>query len=186
MVDAQLHRVSQRHDNAKEEQMSHKLGRLASIVLALFLLAATTGTSGMEREKHDDIQHMLQLTGALSIVKQTVDLMLPRVTASFKKINPNIPEKIWTEAQDVARVEIQLAVPELEEPLIAIYDANFTGEEIKQLLAFYESPVGRKIVSQQPAMLQQIFAVSQVWGQKISERVAARIRAHAKQKGYDL
>jgi hypothetical protein len=78
------------------------------------------------------------------------------------------------------------SLPELEEPVIAIYDANFSADEIKQLVAFYQSPVGRKIVIQSPQLMQQSVAMGQSWGQQAGAHAIERIRAAAKQKGYDL
>jgi len=78
------------------------------------------------------------------------------------------------------------SLPELEEPVIAIYDANFSADEIKQLVAFYQSPVGRKIVVQLPQLMQQSVTMGQAWGQQAGGRAVERIRALATQKGYDL
>ena len=78
------------------------------------------------------------------------------------------------------------SLPELEEPVITIYDNNFSADEIKQLVAFYQSPVGRKIVSQLPQLMQQSMTMGQSWGQQAGARAVERIRAAAKQKGYDL
>ena len=78
------------------------------------------------------------------------------------------------------------SLPELEEPVITIYDDNFSADEIKQLVAFYEGPVGRKIVIQLPQVMQQSVTTGQSWGQQVGARAVERIRATAKQKGYDL
>ena len=78
------------------------------------------------------------------------------------------------------------SLPELENPVIAIYDDNFSADEIKQLVAFYQSPVGRKIVIQLPQLMQQSVSMGQSWGQQAGARAVERIRAVAKQRGYDL
>jgi uncharacterized protein len=159
----------------------------AGLVLPLvLLLAVATASATDEREKHDDLQRLLRLAGSLNNAKQAIGLLMPQMIASFKKINPAIPDKVWTDAERIALEEVDRAIPDLEEPLIAIYGANFSAEEVKQLIAFYESPIGRKLVGQMPTILQQSVAVSQVWGSKIGERMKSRIREHAKQNGYEL
>jgi len=72
------------------------------------------------------------------------------------------------------------SLPELEDPVIAIYDANFSTDEIKQLVAFYQSPVGRKITVQLPQLMQQSVTMGQSWGQQARARAVERIRALAK------
>ena len=78
------------------------------------------------------------------------------------------------------------SAPELKEPLITIYDTNFTTDEIKQLVAFYTSPVGRKLATQLPEIMQQTVVMAEAWGQRVGARVEERIRTVAKQKGYNL
>jgi len=62
----------------------------------------------------------------------------------------------------------------------SIYDANFSADEIKQLVVFYQSPVGRKIVVQLPQLAQQIIAMGQSWGEQAGARAVERIRAAVK------
>ena len=70
--------------------------------------------------------------------------------------------------------------------MITIYDTNFTTEEIKQLVAFYSSPVRHKMATQMPEIMQQTVAMAQAWGERVGARVEERIRTVAKQKGYNL
>ena len=50
----------------------------------------------------------------------------------------------------------------------------------------YSSPVGQKMTTQMPELLQQTVVMSQAWGERVGSRVEERIRAVAKQKGYNL
>src|SRR6516225_10241752 len=104
----------------------------------------------------------------------------------LKKQNREIPDAVWGQFTGICAEEMKRSLPELEEPIIAIYDANFSADEIKQLVAFYQSPVGRKIVIQLPQLMQQSVSMGQSWGQQAGARAVERIRALAKQKGYDL
>jgi hypothetical protein len=101
-------------------------------------------------------------------------------------MNSEIPDKVWDEFTKVGIAELKRSLPELEEPVIAMYDANFSADEIKQLVVFYQSPVGRKIVVQLPQLTQQMMAMGQSWGERAGARAVERIRAAAKQKGYEL
>ena len=58
------------------------------------------------------------------------------------------------------------------------------SREIKQL--FYKTPLGQKVVTKLPVVAQQSAELGQAWGTQVAERVAERIRAAAKQKGYEL
>ena len=40
---------------------------------------------------------------------------------------------------------------------------HFTPEEIKAIVVFYETPAGRKLLVESPALLQESFAAAQEW-----------------------
>jgi len=142
--------------------------------------------AAIDAEKHAEIEVLLKETGALANMDRMVEIVVPTIISNFRKINPKIPEATWNELILLAEDEMKKSAPELKEPLITIYDSNFTTEEIKQLVAFYSSPVGHKIATQMPQILQQTVAMGQAWGERVVARVEERIRAAAKQKGYNL
>jgi uncharacterized protein len=129
---------------------------------------------------------LLKDTGMLANMSRMIDLLIPQIMGSLKKENPKIPDAVWDEFTGMCAEEMKRSLPELEEPVIAIYDANFSADEIKQLVVFYQSPVGRNIVIQLPQLMQQSVAMGQSWGQQAGAHAIERIRAAAKQKGYDL
>lgn len=50
-------------------------------------------------------------------------------------------------------------------------DKYFTESEIKELIAFYESSVGKKMVKNQPLILQDSMEVGQKWGISIAQEI---------------
>ena len=156
-----------------------------SAVIALLVFSAPAA-SAMDQEKHDNIRLLLQTTGSLGNVLKVVDIMMPQMISSLKKVNPKIPPELWDEFQKKGIEEFKSSVGELEEPTIAIYDANYSADEIKALLVFYRSSLGQKVIAQTPIILQESAAVGKVWGETIGRRIVDDIRRQAKQKGYDL
>jgi len=161
-------------------------GRIVAVIVLMISALQTHGVAAMDAEKRANIEALLKDMGMLANMTQIIDLLTPQIIGNLKKINSEIPDTIWDEFTRVCNEEMKRSLPELEEPVIAIYDNNFSGDEIKQLVAFYQSPVGRKIVVQLPQLAQQIVAMGQSWGQQAGARAVERIRAAAKQKGYDL
>jgi uncharacterized protein len=56
----------------------------------------------------------------------------------------------------------------LEKDFIGLYAKAFSEAEVKQLLAFYRSPVGKKAVSELPRLVQQ---GSMLGARKIQEKL---------------
>jgi len=161
--------------------------RIAAALAGLVALAGVGGdAAAMDQAKHDDIKALLELTGALNRSQAMIDFMVPALVGVVKKANPNIPQSVLDLVTKDVADEMKRATPELEEPMIAIYDANFTDGEIKAILAFDRSPVGQKLIAQQPQILQQSMAVGQVWGKSVAQRAMARLRDDLQKQGYKL
>jgi len=140
----------------------------------------------IDAEKRGDIVALFKEMGTFTNMDRMIEIIVPTIIGNLQKINPKIPQAVWDDLVVSAQDEMKKSANELEEPLITIYDNNFTDDEIKQLVAFYGSPLGHKMTTQMPQLLQQTIAMSQAWGERVGSRVEERIRAVAKQKGYNL
>ncbi len=67
-----------------------------------------------------------------------------------------------------------------------IYASHFTEAELKQILAFYQSPVGRRMVVEEPKALDESMANAGNWGDNLSDEVIAKMRDEMKKRGHDL
>src|SRR6516225_6010525 len=102
-------------------------------VIVLISVLQTQSVSAMDAEKHANIEALLKDTGMLANMSRVIDLLIPQIMGSLKKENLKIPDGVWDEFTGMCAEEMKRSLPELEEPVIAIYDANFSADEIKQL-----------------------------------------------------
>ena len=51
--------------------------------------------------------------------------------------------------------------------LIPIYDKHFSHNDIKELIQFYESPIGKKYLEATPSITQESYRAGEEWGNKI-------------------
>jgi hypothetical protein len=101
------------------------LGRAAGILLWISALTPQVAMA-VEAEKHADIQALMQETGMLANMNRTVELLMPQVINSLKKVNPNIPQATWDDFSRLGSEEFKKSLAELQEPVITIFDKNFT------------------------------------------------------------
>ena len=52
-----------------------------------------------------------------------------------------------------------------------LYATHFTEQELKDILAFYKSPVGKKLLAQQPNVVEASMKFAQDWANKLSDEV---------------
>ena len=67
-----------------------------------------------------------------------------------------------------------------------IYASHFTEPELKQLLTFYQSPLGQKIIAEEPKAADESMVMAGSWADKLSEEVISKMRAEMKKRGHDM
>jgi hypothetical protein len=75
---------------------------------------------------------------------------------------------------------------DLEQQIVRVYAQHFTEQELKQAVAFYRSPLGKKLISEEPKALDESMKVANEWSGKLAEEVIAKMRAEMKKRGHDM
>ena len=64
--------------------------------------------------------------------------------------------------------------------LIKIYTLfikkHLSHKDLKEIIKFYESPVGKKLVKSQPLIMKESFQIGTKWGQGVAKRVMEKIK----------
>ena len=70
---------------------------------------------------------------------------------------------------------------DIKEYLVTIYDKYFTHEDIKSLIAFYESPAGKKYLDTMPEITQEMMSYSMQKGMEVFKEEMKGSKWEAKQ-----
>ena len=149
----------------------------------LFALCAThAGALHAERDpvKADDIKTLLRLMRSTDVGLQFAETKVDYVLVYARKAKPQLPVTAFNEIKQevIGEVEQKLWIPGgLGERLATIWDKAFTHEEIKQLIRFYQSPLGKKLVAATPLLTRETRAIGKHWGKAIEPLIADRVRA---------
>jgi hypothetical protein len=57
---------------------------------------------------------------------------------------------------------------------------------LKQLLSFYQSPLGQKVIDEEPKALDESMTMAGTWADDFSQDVINKMRAEMKKRGHDL
>src|SRR5258708_4402651 len=112
-----------------------------------------------------------------NIVQQTKDALLQSNLNYQKDLN----EVAVIVAQKLAGRE-----KEIGEGMAKIYGNDFTEQELKDLLTFYKSPLGQKLLSTEPRAIQDSMAYMNQWAQLFSETVNGEFRAEMRKRGKQI
>ncbi|MFV5689921.1 DUF2059 domain-containing protein [Flavobacterium sp. ZT3R25] len=139
-------------------------------LITLFLCGLLTSGFSQSISKMDNIKNLLELTGSGKLGVQVGENMI----ISFKKSYPNVPVEFWDNFLKEMNSDTLINL------IIPIYDKYYTESEIKQLAEFYQSSLGKKLISIMPLVLQESMQAGQTWGKEIGEKVYNNL----KEKGF--
>jgi hypothetical protein len=94
--------------------------------------------------------------------------------------------KDLNEVADKLAAEMKDRDGEIADAMAKIYASNFTEAELKDLLAFYSSPVGKKSLEVDPRVVNDSMSYIDGWAQKFSEEVNGKIRAEMRKRGKEI
>jgi hypothetical protein len=75
---------------------------------------------------------------------------------------------------------------EIGEGMAKIYANEFTEQELKDLVTFYKSPLGQKLLATEPRAIQFSMAYMNQWAQVFAEVVNGQFRAEMKKRGKEI
>ena len=74
---------------------------------------------------------------------------------------------------------------EIANGMAQIYTNEFTEQESKDLVTFYKTPLGQKLLANEPRAIQGSMGYMQVWAQYFGEVINGHFRAEMKKRGKD-
>ena len=112
-----------------------------------------------------------------NIVQQTKDQLMQSNINYQKDLN----EVAVVVAQKLAGRE-----KEIGEGMATVYANEFTEQELKDLVAFYKSPLGKKLLASEPRAIQFSMSYMKQWAQIFSETVNGEFRAEMRKRGKEI
>jgi uncharacterized protein len=112
-----------------------------------------------------------------NIVQQTRDQLMQSNLNYQKDLN----EVAVIVAQKLAGRE-----KEIGEGMAKIYSNEFSEQELKDLVTFYKSPLGQKLLSTEPRAIQFSMSYMNQWAQIFAETVNGEFRAEMRKRGKEI
>jgi uncharacterized protein len=135
---------------------------------------------------------------AIAMAKQIIEIkgvgamFAPLVHGVIIKVRDQFIQTNFMWAKDLSEIannlEKQLGPrsSEVVDATARIYASHFSEAELKDLLAFYQSPLGRKSVAEEPKITDESMAYAGQWGDDLSVDVINKMRAEMKKRGKDI
>jgi len=122
-------------------------------------------------------------------VKGSIDQVVPgmlgqlerRVAATRPELKDALHETLLAIEPEFVKTE-QSVVADLAKFLAS----EMTEQELKDVAAFYESPVGKKFTATGSALSEEVRKLGSAWSQQLSTDILTRAREEMKKKGLDF
>jgi uncharacterized protein len=130
------------------------------------LMAQTSPAANAAATKDENIHKLLTLTDARGTFKRALETQISSMRANV----PQVPPKFWDE------VLKEVDADKFVELLVPVYDKHFSNEELEGMIAFYETPLGKKLVAKLPQIMAESAAAGDKYGQEIANKVIKRMQ----------
>ncbi len=111
------------------------------------------------------------------LVQRTKDVLL-QANLNYQK---DLNEVAVIVAQRLAGRE-----KEIGDGMAQIYANEFTEQELKDLVTFYKSPLGQKLLASEPRAIQFSMSYMNQWAQNFAEIVNGEFRAEMRKRGKNI
>jgi hypothetical protein len=168
--------------------MSRRLAQFAGAALLLCGSLFTAGTASAQQPTPAAVsmaKEILEVKGSLTMFEPIVPGVIESAKNVFLQQSPNL-QKDLNEAAAALRTQLAPRSTELKEEIAKIYAARFTEAELKEALTFFKSPIGQKLLLEEPRFVEASLTRAQDWANRLSEDVMSKFRGEMKKKGHNL
>jgi hypothetical protein len=161
------------------------IARAAVLALAL---AALTGPVRAQQPSPAALaaaRELMELKGAKNLVEPVVLGVIEQTKGVILQTNPGLSNDL-NEVSAQLRAEYEPRTAEMTNEIVRLYAQRFTEQELKEAVAFYKTPVGKKILTEEPKILDETYARVQQWANRLQGEVTTRVRVELKKRGHNL
>lgn len=140
---------------------------------AVLLLACPLASARADddADRHGAAQAVLEQLHSADMIGNIVPSIVAQVRLNVTHNDPDLVKQFDAYAPHL-RSDAEATRPALMEKLADVYARTFTVEELRDMLAYYKSPVGQRIIAMQGSINHDMLAVARDWGTGIAKAMA--------------
>ena len=130
-------------------------------------------------------KELITVTGATTLFGPLIAGVVEQARNLYLQQDPGLARDL-NEIAAQLRNDLQPRFAELTDEVARLYATNFTDQELKDILAFYKSASGKKLLAEQPKVVDSSMRFAQDWANKLSDQVVTKMRDELKKRGHAL
>ncbi len=159
--------------------------RLAAVTIALTSLGPAAHSQQPSATALATAKELISFTGSAAVFDPLIAGVVEQAKLLFLQQNPALGKDL-NEIAGKLRTDLAPRFVELTDEMALLYATHFSESELKAILAFYQSPAGKKMLAQQPTVVDASMKFAQNWANKLSDQVIVRMREELRKRGHAL
>jgi hypothetical protein len=130
-------------------------------------------------------KQMLEVTHGSTVFTPLIPGVIEQARLFYLQQNPSLGKDL-NEITAKLRADLQPRFAELIDDIAKIYAESFSEQEMKEIIAFYQTPAGKKMLDQQPRLVDASMNFAGNWANKLSDEVTSRMREELIKRGHKM
>jgi len=166
-------------------QVIKRTTRLAAVAVALVAFGPAAHSQQSSAAAMATAKELIASTGSAAVFNPLIAGVVEQAKLLFLQQNPALANDL-NEIANQMRTDLAPRFVDLTDEMARLYATHFTDQELKAILVFYQSPVGKKLLAQQPTVVDDSMRFAQDWANKLSDQVIAKMREELKKRGHPM
>jgi len=157
--------------------------RWAALGLTLAICSPLANAQQASPAAMASAKELISITGATTLFSPLISGVIEQAKVLYLQQNPALAKDL-NEIAAQMRADLEPRFTELTDEVARLYATNFTEQELKDILAFYKTTAGKKVLTMQPKIVDSSMKFAQDWANNLSDQVIAKMRDELKKRGH--
>ncbi len=157
--------------------------KLAAVAFVGCLSVSPVAAQEYSKEHLDAARAAVLTSGGLASFDEILPVMAEQAKALFIRSSPALTEVINATADEIA-LKLASRRPELDKKIVEIWAARFSVDELEQIRAFYDSPIGQKFYKLSPEIAALSVQEGKIWRDQLSTEMVTMLREELIKQGH--
>ncbi len=147
-------------------QATKRATRLAAVAAALVAFGPAAHSQQPSAAAMATAKEIVAVTGATTLFNPLIAGVVEQAKLLFLQQNPGLSKDL-NEVATKLRNDLAPRFDELVNDVARNYATYFSEQELKDVLAFYKTPAGNKLISEQPKVFDASMKFAQEWSNQV-------------------
>ncbi|MBX3514253.1 MAG: DUF2059 domain-containing protein [Xanthobacteraceae bacterium] len=159
--------------------------RAGAILVALLGFTAVAQAQAPSANQLKLAQQVVEVSGSARAFDSVIPQLFRQMYATYAQQNPDLSKELAGTLEGLIP-EFEKRKEEIAVIVSRAFAEKFTEAELNDLLTFYNSPTGKKLIAQNPEILRDAYTKTQEWSGKLTQQLDKRLKEEMKKKGHTI